>query len=71
MNAFFSVKLIYDHNANPIHGFDAEDKKRAKKQKEKDSLIDEVQMALYKEVRIFNRREKLISFLRVSCFGHM
>lgn len=36
------------------------------KKKDKDSLIDEVQVALFKEVDIFERRETFIAVFRVS-----
>jgi len=41
--------------------------KQSKNKNEKDSLIDEVQIALFKEVGVFNRRETLIAIFRV-CF---
>ena len=36
------------------------------KKKDKDSLIDEVQIALFKEVDIFDRRETFIAVFRVN-----
>lgn len=63
-------EILHDENEAPIHGFDDTDKERRKRQKEKDSLIDEVQMALNSEVNIFNRREMLIGYFRVLLWLH-
>ena len=39
---------------------------KSEREREREQMVDEVQMALLKEVKIFNRREDMIAAFRVS-----
>lgn len=64
-------EILLDSNDSQLHTLDELDKiAKKKKQKQKENLIDEVQLALLKEVTVFNRREKLIAIFRVLLWIH-
>eukprot|EP00111_Clytia_hemisphaerica_P009306 TCONS_00027320-protein len=65
-------EIFLDSNSTSRKGQTLEeiDKQTKNKKNGKDSFIDEVQTALFKEVGIFNRRETLIAVFRVLLWIH-